>query len=129
MKKFLPSPPAVAVLVFLTIGIGGWAMSLPLVNFVRTFHTERIARELAAATTEWEKEPPNRERAGKYLKTIWAIDPGYAYADVREALHAFVTAMTLVMTWDGTTDKSKEKVIQDAEVAGQNLKDAFRRHL
>jgi hypothetical protein len=129
MKKFLYSPPGLVLISLVTLVGCGWLFSLPTVDFVRSQHTQRVARELAASATEFDKGLPSRELAENYLKSLRAINPGYAQTEVRDALRVFVTAMTLEMTWDGKSDKSKEKVIRDAEVAGQNLKDAIRKHM
>jgi hypothetical protein len=63
------------------------------VDLVRQRDTHDIMREFGAAVDELQKSPPGIERAEIFLKRLKAIDPGHAPAEVKQALHDYISAM------------------------------------
>ena len=62
------------------------------VGLVRQTHTRALEREFAAALKQLEKSPPGIGRAETFVSTLRKIDPGYAPAEVKNALHDYIAA-------------------------------------
>ena len=63
------------------------------VDLVHQTHARAVMREYVAAFKESQKTPPGIERAEFFVKRLKAIDPGYAPADVKDALHDYINAI------------------------------------
>jgi hypothetical protein len=87
------------------------------VDLVRQTHTRYVMREFSAAVDELQKSPPGFHRAEVFLKKVKAIDPGYAPADVKEALHDYVSAMEygIVAAKSGQDATQYDPAIADAK--------------
>ena len=62
------------------------------IDLIRQSHTRWIAQDIFAAVQEMEKSPPGIERGERFLKRVKAIDPGYAPAEVKQALQDYIIA-------------------------------------
>ena len=63
------------------------------VDLTRQTHTREVAREFVAASDELKKRALGAESSEVFLRRLKAIDPGYAPAEVKEALHDYIFAL------------------------------------
>jgi hypothetical protein len=63
------------------------------IGLVRQTHTRALERDFGAAVDKLQKSPPGVERAETFVQTLKAIDPGYAPAEIKQALHDYVAAL------------------------------------
>lgn len=63
-----------------------------IIGLVRQTHTRAMEKAFAAAIDKFQKSPPGIERATNFVKELKAIDPGYAPAEVKQALRGYIDA-------------------------------------
>lgn len=63
-----------------------------LMNLVHQRDTREVTHDVNAAVDELQKSPPGVERAEVFVKRLKAIDPGYAPAEVKQALNNYILA-------------------------------------
>jgi len=87
------------------------------VDLVRQTHTRAVARDFSAAVDELQKSPPGIQRAEVFLKRLKAIDPGYAPAEVKQALHDYISAQEqgLEALKAGRDTKQYDAAVADAK--------------
>jgi len=62
------------------------------VDLVHQSHARAIGRDFGRASEELQKSPPGMERVEVFVKRLKEINPGYAPAEVKQALSDYISA-------------------------------------
>ncbi|HKI70324.1 MAG TPA: hypothetical protein VKA67_12085 [Verrucomicrobiae bacterium] len=63
------------------------------VDLVHQAHARYVEEDFAAAVDKLEKSPPGIPRVETFIANLKAIDTTYAPADVKQALHDYISAL------------------------------------
>lgn len=114
----------VGFLIF-SILLGAWSI-YGIAGLARESHTRALKQNLSAAMDELEKSPPGIQRAEAFLKKLRAIDPGYAPAEVKQALHDYISALEQALNaWKA--GQTTERYDVDIEAAKKRLIDGLQK--
>lgn len=92
------------------------------VDLTRQANTRTVADKMAKAFRELENSRPSQERAERFLKRLKEIDPGYAPAELKQALQDYIHALEKGMTAIKAGEDSVDYASQMADAKERLIK-------